>query len=136
MARFYRIQLDSIYLTSDGTVSGVPCKLEIPEVSDVIDGFAQNPVIANNGEVVHQTFEQINGKIFNIAVEVMTKTLWESLKTLRDTALGSSLTINVIGTGDIGDFDIEAIPLKFLSNQFITDRIKDVTLSFISVSQN
>lgn len=136
MARFYTIQLDTIYLTDTGLVGGNPCKLDIPNASDIIDGFAQNPVVGNDGQVKVQNFAQINGKVFTINITRLTKAVWESLLSLRTTALGSSATITVIGTGDVGNFDIEAIPLKFTASQFINERIKDVSLQFVSVSQN
>lgn len=135
MANFYRINIDSIYLTSTGLVGGIPCKLDIPNADSLFDDFAQNPVIANDGTPLVQIFENGNsGKQIDINIEVMPKTVWESLLALRNTAKTNSDTTQIVGIGDIGNFDVGAIPLKFSAKSFTNSRIKEITLSFITVS--
>lgn len=133
MANFYRVRLDTIHLTSTGLESGIPCKLDIPNADSLFDNFAQNVIIANDGSVVVQVFEIASGKQIDINIEVLPKSVWEDLLGLRNTALANSDTINLIGTGDIGNFDVNTIPLKFLAKSFTNGRIKQITLSFITV---
>lgn len=132
MARFYRIQLDSISLTSTGLEAGTPCKLDIPNADSLFDNFAQNVVIANDGSVTVQIFEISSGKQIDINIETLPKSVWEDLLDLRNTALTDSDTINIVGTGDIGNFDVNAIPLKFTAKRFLNSRIYEVGLSFIT----
>jgi hypothetical protein len=134
MANFYRINIGSIYLTSTGLAGGIPCKLEVPAADSLFDNFAQNVIIANDGTVIVQNFEISQGKQIDILVEVMPKTVWESLLSARNTALTNSATLNIIGTGDTGNFDVTAIPLKFSAKRFRNSRIYEVNLSFITVS--
>lgn len=134
MPSFYRIQIDSIHLTSTGAAGGIPCKLEVPAADSLFDNYVQNTVLANDGSVIVQLFQIDNkGKQIDINIEVMPKTVWEQLLSARNTALTNQTTINIVGTGDIGNFDALAIPLKYSAKRFLNSRIYEVTLSFVTV---
>ena len=131
MARFYRIQIGSIHIASDGLETGIKCKLDVPDASDLIDDFAQNAIVGNNGSVIVQNFERTGGQFFSINIEVLPKSVWESLKTLRTNALQNETLIRVQGIGDIGNFDVNANPLKFNAFDFNNSRIKNIVLNFV-----
>ncbi|HEY0048193.1 MAG TPA: hypothetical protein VGB68_02830 [Pyrinomonadaceae bacterium] len=135
MSRFYKIQLDSIYLTSDGTETGTPCKLEVPNAAALMLPFTGTTVPAADGTPVTQILESVKGIAFEIKINVLTADVWEDVKTLIITALENSDTIEITATGDAGDFTVEAepvLPQPFLFESFINDRIKGITLRFMT----
>jgi hypothetical protein len=136
MARFYAVQIDSIYLTSDGTSAGDKCKLEIPGVEDLLMSVAGSAIATASGRVVMQTVEWTKGKVFDIRVETLMKDVWEDLKTLINDALDDDSDFEITGTGDIGNFTVTVKPFPqkpFSAASFINERIKAVNLRFITV---
>lgn len=133
MAKFYKIRLNSIYLTSDGTNTGDPVKLSVSG-ADALGGVS-GVTIPTVGGAVNQLF----GTSKPIEIRVLThisEALWNSLVALINTALENSETINLIGTGDTGDFQRNVQPLlpkPFEAQDFRNGRILTPIFRFITV---
>lgn len=134
--RFYEIQIGDIYLTDDGTISGTPCKLEIPNLEDLLTPVVGAVVYAASGKPVIQSVPWSKGKPFEIQIEVLTKAVWDDLKTLINTAQSADTSFSVIGTGDTGNFSLSAKPFPskpFSAKKFLNSRIYGISLRFITV---
>lgn len=135
MARFYRIQIGAVHLTSDGTNAGIPCKLAVSGADALLQTHKGQTIVANDGTPVNQLFAITKGKPLEISVEVLPESVWNSLVSLINTALTNETTINIIGTGDVGDFDEDFLPLMpepFSAAEFINSRIKNSIFRFIT----
>lgn len=105
MARYYAIRFGSIYLTSDGTSGGIPAKLNVEGWQNLINPVTGNVVRANAGNAIRQTILRPGGDLLIVSVETwLTKSVWDSIKTLFDAANSADTAITVIGTGDTGNF--------------------------------
>lgn len=136
MANFYRIQIGNIHLTSTGAAGGVPCKLEVPNVEDLLTSVAGVAIPTANGAVIFQTMPWTKGKQFDVRVEVMEKAEWDDLKDLLNDSLANNTSFAVAGAGDIGNFSVtsRAFPQKpFSAGGFGHERITDAVLRFITV---
>lgn len=136
MARFYRIQIGSIYLTRDGSNGATPCKLAIAGLEDLLTTVIGAVEPSASGVPIFQTFAYTKNKAFEIKVEILTKDVWEDLTNLINTALEENQTLSVIGTGDQGNFNVTARPnpqKPFLSESFINERIRGANFRFITV---
>jgi hypothetical protein len=136
MAKFYLIQLNSVYLTSDGTSSGKRCKLTVSGVENLVRTRTGFTSLAIDGTPVTQIVEQ-NGKGFavEISIETLTKTVFDDLIELINNALVQSATIDLIGTGETGNFNVDVIPLMpnpFSFESFRNNYIKNVALRFVT----
>ena len=136
MARFFRIQLDSIYLTETGLIGGTPCKLQLTGADALLSNFTGSVTPSVDGTPVMQIFENgTKGKVLEMRIETLLADVWTSVVALINTALENSETINIIGTGDVGNFNVDAKPLlpkPFEAHEFINGRLKSVVLSFIT----
>ncbi len=135
MSRFYRIQIDSIHLTSDGTNSGTPCKLQIPGLEDLLTPVTGISEPSASGIPQFQTFPWTTGKQFEIVIQTILEDVWNDLKTLLNTALENNTPFTVSGTGDVGNFVVSAMPFPqkpFTASEFINGRIKNSTIRLIT----
>lgn len=137
MAEFYSVKIGSVYLTRDGTASGRACLLSVSGASDLLQTVSGNVQFAVDGTPIIQTFETgTKGKILEIKVEVLLTAVWASIVGLINAALSDGTTINLVGTGDIGNFDVDCFPLMprpFEANEFINGRIENAIFRFVSV---
>lgn len=138
MSRFYRVKFDSIYLSSDGLSGGIPAKLQVAGADALLSNFTGSVTPSVDGTPVMQIFETgIKGKTLEIRVEThLYKPVWESVVALVNDALDNSASINVVGTGDIGDFDVDAVPLlprPFEAETFENGRILKPIFRFITI---
>lgn len=136
MAKFYTIQLDDIFLTDTGQESGDPCKLEVDGADALLFPFTGSTIISVDGTPINQVFEtETRGRVLEIKPLVLTTELWTDIVALINTALGNSGTINIIGTGDIGNFVADAKPLMprpFEAKEFKNGRVKNTIFRFIT----
>lgn len=142
MARFYTISIGGIYLTDTGLVGGRPCKTELQGISALLipdqgnisvgaDGtpFREKPLIATGG-----------GRGFAIIAAFMAKSVYDTIKSALDTAATANASINIVGAGTPGNFDVDAI--VFDNPQYISyagfsgDNLKGVTISLITTAIN
>lgn len=136
MASFYKIKIGSIWLTADGSENADQCKSSVSGASDLLNNFTGSVTPAVDGTPIVQIFEiGTKGKILEIKVTRLYTSVWQSLIASIQDALSSGETINLIGTGDIGDFDVECIPLlpkPFEASEFINGRIENAIFRFIT----
>lgn len=139
MARFYRLQIGSVYLTSDGTSAGLPCKLKIGGVEALRVNYAGQTAPSADG--TPQTVAFLVGtksRPLSVTVETLPKTVFDSLVTVINNALQNNSTITLVGTGDYGDFNIACVPTLptpiSSSGEFINGRLKQVVLNFTTTS--
>ncbi len=136
MSSFYLIQIDDVFLTRDGTETGRACLLSVAGASDLLNNFSGNITPAVDGTPIVQTFETgTKGKILEIKVDVLLAEVWSSIVNLINAALLAGETVNIIGAGDIGDFDVDCFPLlpkPFEANEFIEGRINNAVFRFIT----
>lgn len=137
MAKFYRVKIGSIFLTSDGSETGLACKLSVAGADALLLSAPVNSstVLAVDGTPINIFVGTSAGRILEIRVLVLTKHVWELLVAEINTALENESTINLTGTGDIGDFDVDCLPLlpkPFEAAEFKNERIKNSTFRFIT----
>lgn len=136
MARFYQIQLDSLYLTSSGLSNGEPCKMEVLGVENVIRTRAGSTGIAIDGTPVTTLIEQDGkGNVLEIKIAVLYKAVYDSLITLINNAVENFTTINLTGTGDTGNLNLDTVPLMpnpYSFESFRNERIKNFTLRLVT----
>jgi hypothetical protein len=135
MSRFYHVQIDSIYITSDGTNGGDPCKLSVAGASELLQTVT-GAAIPTIGGTVFQLVPYTKGKRFSVAIDQIMKDQWDDLVTLINNTLETDGDFTVSGTGDIGDFSATVKPFPvspFKAQSFINGRIRGVTLEFITV---
>jgi hypothetical protein len=136
MSEFYLVKIDDVFLTRDGTETGRACLLTVSGASDLLNIFSGNVTLAIDGTPIVQMFETgTKGKTLEIKVDVLLSDVWTSLVNLINTALSEGETLNIIGTGDITNFNVNAVPLlpkPFEANEFVNGRIKDAIFRFIT----
>lgn len=137
--KFYRIKFDSIYLSNDGLngTGSIPAKLTAPGADALLSSFTGSTVISIDGTPIQQIFETGSaGKNLEVRVETyLYKPVWELIIELINEALENDGTINVVGTGDIGNFDVAARPLlprPFEAEGFENGRILKPIFRFIT----
>ncbi|MBS1797463.1 MAG: hypothetical protein JSS81_26810 [Acidobacteria bacterium] len=136
MSRFYSIQIDSIYLTSDGTAGGDKCRLTIPNVEDLLTTITGAIVPAIGGGAVLQLVPWTGGKQFEVEIETLMRDEWEDLTALINSKLEADASFTVSGAGDTGDFSVTAKPFPvkpFSAQRFINGRIIGANFKFITV---
>lgn len=135
------VQLDTIYLTDNGLVGGIPCRTVVTG----LDAFALDKdgqiTIAADGTPYAFIGDQAGiGSVIRIQPAVLAETVFENIKTMFNTAIGASTLITAKFTGDTGNFDLECLPafpkpLEF-SGEFFNSYIYGVSINVIVVSFN
>lgn len=136
--KFYRVKFDDIFLTKDGTNSAIPAKLQVVGADALLSPFTGSTIISIDGTPVNQVFEvETKGRTLEVRVETyLLEPVWESIVELINDRLADGGTINVVGAGDVGDFDVDAKPLlprPFEAQEFENERILKPIFRFITV---
>lgn len=132
--RFYRIKIGDIYLTRNGLMNGDACKLKVIGADALLNPFRQTIRKSLNFTPKMKTFNA-GTKGIDLTIEVETyvlKAVWEDLIELKNTAVENKETLNIIGTGDIGNFNVEALPLEFTAPDFENGRILKPVFRFVT----
>ncbi len=105
MSQYYSIRIGAVYLTSDGTNTGLPARCLVPQWPVLVNPYVGVSRRANSGRPVRQVIARPPGDIFEIQVETwLSKGVWLSIKTAMNTATLNNTTITVTGAGDTGNF--------------------------------
>lgn len=130
MADYNRVQIETLYLTDDGTVSGTPCLVTVSGLASLRPAKRQT-VIQCIGVPQVQLFDNLIGESFTMNVFLLGTTQYESLITAIDAAHTAGDTMNVVIEGELGDFDLECV-LESISQpgEFSTGRIPSVEMVF------
>lgn len=130
MAKFYKIQIGTIHLTSDGLTTGLPCKLSVSGVSLLRANYVKTPVQNADGSQIVQTYEQTSGKPLEIRILSLPLGVGNQLVTL----FNSLAPVTVIGTeGDTGDFNKTCEIVSFDYQEFRNGRWKNAVLKLVTV---
>lgn len=138
MAEFYKIKVGDLWLSKDGLETGLPCRLTIDNVEDILVDFVGQSYPSASGKRISQLVPAADTE-FAIKIDQLTAAVYASLKTLANANLArqaseSNANIAVIGTGDTGNFSVNAVfnPTKpFKAESFLEGRIFDIQLKFI-----
>lgn len=137
MARFYRIQIGSIYLTKSGLSTGLPAKLQVRGADALLQTKAGQIVQAADGTPYAQIVDFAVGKRLEILIETyLLEAVWDSLVAAINSALQNGTNLMIVGTGDTLDFSVSAMPLlpaPFESEGFENGRILKPVFRFITV---
>jgi hypothetical protein len=137
MARFYKVTIGTIHLTSTGAAGGIDCKLSVEGVEDLLTSVAGIAIPSITGSPVFQTIPWTSGKQFDVRIEThLYLAEWNALKELLNDSLENGTSFNVTGTGDIGDFNVtaRAFPQKpFAASGFTNGRIERAVFRLITV---
>ncbi|HEV7375517.1 MAG TPA: hypothetical protein VGN95_12410 [Pyrinomonadaceae bacterium] len=109
--RFATGRLNDLYLTSDGTSTGIPCRVRVENQ----EAFASSYVISTAQALDFTVHSQlgnrgVKGLLFDLILDFCPETLLSSILELLNTALASLTTVRVRVT-HLQTFDVQAVPL-------------------------
>ena len=137
MADHNKVQIETLYLTNDGTQSGEACLVEIPELASLRPA-KRRTVIQCLGAPQVQLFDGLIGEPLTLKIFLLHTDEWDDLITLIDAAdtNGTTLTVKITDS-ELGDFDLECVVESITqSGEFSDDRIPSVELRLRIVSVN
>jgi hypothetical protein len=133
--KFYKINIDDIWLTSTALVNGIQCFLTVIGANEFFTQIAGSVIDTVGGRVV-QFVPYTKNKDFEIQVSIMPADIWDDLVALREELLTNNESVNIVGTARPGNFDVQAKPRPdemFSFGEFDNDFIYNVSMKFYSV---
>lgn len=137
MARFLRVELvtdedTSIFLTRDGSESGLAVKIEIPNLEDLLRATLTVYDRSASGENVRQFFAE-PGKDFNVNVLTwMAASVWDDIRAIKDTDISIIITENKSGVWtEIFNRNVSLIGLQ--GGNPVNGRIPKASMRFITI---
>lgn len=130
-----------IYLTDDGSSGGRPCRVDVPGAANLLTPASGNTTVASDGTAfTEKPLTAGKGRPFEVVAAWCTTSVYEDLKDLIDYVVEQETEITVEGSGEPGDFDVQAIPnfapVPIEWEGFTTDVIKGLRLRFITTEVN
>lgn len=136
MGRFYKVALDTLYLTDTGLATGRPCRLRITGLLEKRVNYSGVAAVALDGTphlVVNNTGGK--GQAIQIQIDFLPKARLDDIVTLINSKLAASAPISMQITGDVynATFNVmPAIPNAITGGvEFSQSIVKSVTLNFI-----
>lgn len=129
----------TIWLTSDGTETGRPCKTAFQNADGLLAPRIGTTSVSNAGTAWNEypLNDTNGGRGFNIQIANMKTPVFDDLKELIDALIADPLgTVTVTATGEPGDIDAVAIPwfnpvpLRF--GAFSTGFVKNVEIALMT----
>lgn len=115
MARYNLIQIGSIYFTSDGTASGIPCKVNVDGISEAVLTKSGQTIISANGVPWTQVIDvSRKGLVFSFNLDFIDKDVHDDVVTMFQDMVDNLDTEVMNITGDTGNFTFNVKP--FLPN--------------------
>ena len=138
MADFNKVQIETLYLTDDGTSGGNSCLVTIPELAS-LSPAKRRTTIPCIGTPQVQLFANLIGELLTLQIFLLKTQEYETLIGLIDTADTNGTTLTVkIEDGELGEFDLECVldsnPVQ--SGEFTDGRIPSLELRLRVVSIN
>lgn len=122
--RFYQIQVGSIYLTSNGDSDGRKAQLEVTNIEDLLTDITGTVRPNADGSPDFQTYSWIAGKQFDVRVTTwLYQAQWNDLRDLQLARLANKTPFTVIGTGELGNFSVSALP--FIDKPFSAEGFRN-----------
>lgn len=113
MADYNRVKIGTVYLTDDGTDTGMPCRVEVAgldRLKAVKTGAMA--VSADGTPYAFVTDNQGKGATLSIKPFAVRKAVFDDVVDVVNAALTAGTVVNVTFTdGDVGDFDVDCLPV-------------------------
>lgn len=143
MAQSYKVKINDLWLTGDGTETGRPCRLELRGASAILSAVIGNTQTSEDGKPFNESpLTPIGaGRQIEIAIPKLSTGVFDDLKTILDTAAAAPGTeFNITATGEPGDFDIDCLvfynPVYLDFGLFIDGSVKSVIIRAITTQIN
>lgn len=112
MARFFRVNFGSFFLSSDGTENGTRCKLSVSGFDQLLMSKTGSVSISANGTPFVQLVDTgKKGVPLEITVAVFYQPIFEQLKELFDAANNDQESLEIEISGDPGSFSGNILPM-------------------------
>ncbi len=112
MARYNRIQLGATYLTSNGLVGGIPCKVNVEGLGQLLFDKTGQIIQSANGTPYSQTIDvDKHGLVLTLTLDYVAQAVFNTLVAAINTAInaGNSIVLDILG--DTGNYVLNVIPL-------------------------
>lgn len=107
--RYARVQIGALYLTSDGTQFGAPCRCRVENEAAFASSLSASTVLAVDATPHTQVFDRgVRGIELTVVIEYCPETLLASLVSLLNNALQNLSTVRVT-VQSLSDFDVQAV---------------------------
>lgn len=122
MAEYNRVKIADLYLTSDGTETGIPCRVDVVGLTKLRPVYRRTVVLPIEGKPHVQLFENLIGESFSMTIFQLHTDEYDDLIEIIDAADAGDGEINVTLDGETGDFDLQCVlesidqPGEFSSN--------------------
>jgi hypothetical protein len=149
MSKYYLINIAgtgsggavSLWLTSDGTETGRPCKTVVNGIAGLLSPESGTTTVASDGTpYTEKPLTAGKGRPFELDSAFVPSDLYDDLKALIDYVVEQGTAIDIAGTGTAGDFDVSAIPnfvpVPIEFEGIGIDVIKGLKLKFIVAAVN
>lgn len=126
-------------MTSDGTVSGTPCKLTIDGVEALRNSYAGQTVPSADGTPQTVAFlVGTKGRALAVKIDFLPKAVFDLLVGEINNSIATNTAITLIGTGDFGNFNLGAVPTLpepiTSGGEFSNSMLKNITFNFTTAS--
>lgn len=142
MARNYLISIQqgatTVWLTSNGTNTGRPCRTRIPQIADLLEAISGNTTVADDGSpFTEQPLSSGGGRPFEIQIPNCPPARYSALIALKDAAGAAGEYTIAFASGTPGNVTVTAIahwnPTPIGFDGFGTNVVKNVALRFITM---
>lgn len=138
--RYNLVQIGDVYLTSDGTSSGTPCRVRVSNIGKLTSRYQGQVVKAADGTPYLQTIDSVGqGTDLDIVITAINLNELKSLINYIDQAVEESQLISVVISGLAGTFYLDCLPIYpqpiQIPEEFAHNRFENVTIRFSVVSK-
>lgn len=106
--RHARVKIGDLWLTSDGTAEGVPCRVRVENEAAFASALAANTVLAADATPHTQVFDRaLRGIPFTVVVEFCPETLLDAIVAVLNAALAALSGVRV-QCDSLNSFDVSA----------------------------
>jgi hypothetical protein len=134
MSRYNVVKIGTVFLTKDGTVTGKPCKCIVSGIELLKTTKTGQIVNSADGTPYAQLINfSHKGVVVEVKAEWMSKSVFDSIVALHETAKNNSSSIALAFTGDTGSltgYGIPLIPRDIGFDGFTSGTIKGATFRY------
>jgi len=133
--KYNLVQLNSIYFTKDGLVTGKPCKTQITGLDALKITTAVQVQFALDGTPYLQTSSAQKGLPVGIKYDSMQQSVFDDVVTEIQSAVDGSTSLSLSVTGDTGSFSLALVPAEksvVFSGDFNNGQIQNGSFNFLT----
>jgi hypothetical protein len=136
--RYPLIQLNSIYLTTNGMAGGKPCKTRVDGLKRLFKDVSIQVIKSLNGTPYYQLSDVQAGLPIDITIDSLEQDVFDDIKGAIDDFLNdpsTPITLSVTGApyGDFTSLDIGPAEEPYdIDSEFINTRVKNFVLHLIT----